>query len=133
MSSATAKLNAVSLWTPERAPEPEIQIIEPGPRFSGPRLADVIDAYQIDELSSFHKQRFHVRKNHRNLLRRIRAKHGRVPLASITGRTLVEWHAEWLGDGKVAIAHSFIAQLRTDPPPIWWTPMLAFASFRGVF
>jgi hypothetical protein len=114
MSNATSKLNAVSLWHP--ASTPQIEIIEPARESAGfgPRLADVIDAYQIDPLSSFHKQRYHVRQNHVGMLRRIRQRYGAVFLAEITGRTLIEWHGQWLGsENKVAIAHSMIGQLRT--------------------
>lgn len=78
-----------------------------------PCLRDAIDAYQTDPLSSFHKQRFHVRQNHAGMLRRIRDQHGATPIGDITGRTLIEWHAGWLGADKVAMAHSMIGQMRT--------------------
>lgn len=103
----------VVIWTGLTAPETPIVDARDEPGHAGPRLAAVIDAYQIDPLSSFHKQRFHVRQNHAGILRRIRDQHGAMPIAAITGRTLIEWHADWKGADKVAIAHSMIGQLRT--------------------
>lgn len=76
-------------------------------------LGFVIREYQSDPLSGYHKLRFAVRRNHASLLRRMLARHGATPLAHITGRKLVQWHAEWQGDGKVSMAHAFIAQMRT--------------------
>lgn len=90
----------------------DIPAIDPPPHH-GPLLADVIDAYQTDPLSTFHKQRYHVRQNHLGLLRRIRDQHGAVPIGSITGRTFIQWHADWRGADKVAVSHGMIAQLRT--------------------
>jgi hypothetical protein len=103
----------VVIWTGHTAPEMPIVEARAASGRIGPRLRDVIDAYQTDPLSSFHKQRFHVRQNHAGMLRRIRDQLGSMPIGDITGRTLIEWHAVWKGEDKVAMAHSMVGQLRT--------------------
>ena len=103
----------VVVWTGRTAPDAPVVEARAEPGHIGPRLRDVIDAYQTDPLSSFHKQRFHVRQNHAGMLRRIRDQHGATPLGDITGRTLIEWHAGWKGADKVSMAHSMVGQLRT--------------------
>lgn len=102
---------AIVLWEGESAPQRAIDIL---PDHAGcMSLAELIDEYQTDYLSAFHKLRFAVRRNHASLLKRIRDRHGSTRLAHITGRTIVGWHTEWLGTGKVSMAHAFVAQLRT--------------------
>ncbi|QUS39592.1 hypothetical protein RPMA_12650 [Tardiphaga alba] len=103
----------VVVWTGRTEPDAPVIEIQAVSGHVGPRLRDVIDAYQTDPLSSFHKQRFHVRQNHAGMLRRIRDQHGSTPIGDITGRTLIEWHAGWKGADKVAMAHSMVGQLRT--------------------
>lgn len=103
----------VIVWSGQTAPETPAVDARLDPGHVGPRLAAVIDAFQVDPLSSFHKQRFHVRQNHAGMLRRIRDQHGATPIGDITGRTLIEWHAGWKGADKVAMAHSMVGQLRT--------------------
>lgn len=78
-------------------------------------LGSLIAHYQTDPDSSYHKKRYHVRKNHDAHLARVVRRHGTTPLSDIKGRLLLAWHKEWLGeDGKkVAIAHMFIGHLRT--------------------
>ncbi|MDB5504855.1 MAG: hypothetical protein JWR89_4757 [Tardiphaga sp.] len=78
-----------------------------------PTLSGLIFAYQHDPLSRFHKLRYAIRQNHAALLRRVDERHGGTALADISGRTLTQWHTDWQGDGKVAMAHAFISQLRT--------------------
>ena len=103
----------VIVWTGLSDPDAPMVAPHAQPGHVGPRLRDVIDAYQTDPLSSFHKQRFHVRQNHAGMLRRIRDEHGATPVGDVTGRTLIGWHARWMGANKVAMAHSMIGQLRT--------------------
>lgn len=103
----------VIVWTGDTTPEIPVTEARAEPGYFTRRLADVIDAYQTDPLSSFHRQTFHVRENHAGMLRRIRAQYGAYFLGQITGRTLIEWHAGWKGADKVAMAHSMIGQLRT--------------------
>jgi hypothetical protein len=77
-------------------------------------LRDLINKYQTDKDSSYHKKRYATRKNHDATLRRIVTKHGDHPIQDIKARLLLAWHAEWSGNGqKIPVAHSFIAQLRT--------------------
>jgi hypothetical protein len=103
----------VVVWT-QPADKPSRAINMPAaPVLHGPTLGDIARQYQTDPLSTFHKLRFHVRRNHEGLLRRIIARHGSTPLSEITGRTLIAWHAEWASDGKVAMGHAFTAQIRT--------------------
>jgi hypothetical protein len=77
-------------------------------------LKSLIDCYQTDPDSTYHKKRFAVRKNHDMFLRRIVKRHGDELLSDIKGRLLLAWHKEWSGGGeKVAIGHAFIGHLRT--------------------
>jgi hypothetical protein len=79
-------------------------------------LTSLINCYQTDPDSTYHKKRFHVRKDHDHLLRRISKRHGSERLEDIKGRTLLAWHKEWKGGEqgtKVAMAHAFIGHLRT--------------------
>lgn len=103
----------VILWT--EPPAANAGMVEmPFPKYgTAPTLGDLIAAYQVDPLSRFHKLRYAIRRNHASLLRRIAERHGSTPLAEINGRALTFWHSQWLGDGKVAMAHSFISQIRT--------------------
>ncbi len=113
MIAMSSDCRDVIVWTGSTAPEAPVLETRARPGRIGPRLRDVIDAYQTDPLSSFHKQRFHVRQNHAGMLRRIRDQHGATALGDITGRVLIKWHAGWMGADKVAMAHSMIGQLRT--------------------
>lgn len=111
VSQAEATGRSVVLWTnPETKPiaAPSTIVLD-----QGPTLGAVIEQYQTDPLSGFHKLRYHVRENSRNLHKRLRAQYGHLPLSQISGRTLVEWHAQWSAGGKLSIGHSFVAQLRT--------------------
>ena len=112
---AVATGREVILWTaPETETPPATNPVSNTVLGYGPTLGDIIDQYQTDPLSSFHKLRYPVRINSRNLLRRIRQRHGHMLLSEITGRTLVEWHALWSCNGeKLATGHAFVAQLRT--------------------
>jgi hypothetical protein len=77
-------------------------------------LKSLINCYQTDKDSTYHKKRFHVRKDHDHFLKRISNTYGHEYLADIRGRILLAWHKEWGNDGeKVAIAHAFIGHLRT--------------------
>lgn len=77
-------------------------------------LATLIVAYRTDEDSPYQKNRFHVRKNRDNMLKRITERHGSVPLSEIRARVLLAWHKAWSGDGKhLASGSAFVGQLRT--------------------
>lgn len=79
----------------------------------GLTLGSLIDAYQTDKVSTFHKLRYHVRENQRSLLKRILARYGEVDLGTVKKRHILEWHMEWSEDGKLSSGHSFIALIRT--------------------
>jgi hypothetical protein len=77
-------------------------------------LRELIDLYQTDTDSTYHKKRYAVRVNHDMLLKRIVGKHGTEKIGDIKARLLLAWHKEWSHDGKkIAIAHAFIGHLRT--------------------
>lgn len=76
-------------------------------------LADLVRIYQTDRISTYHQLRYHTRQNAASILRRLVAAHGHVELSAIKRRDLAEWYMDWAKDGKVSMAHSFIAQLRT--------------------
>lgn len=80
--------------------------------FTG-NLKSLVHCYQTDVDSPFQKNRFHVRKNRRSMLKRIVAKHGETALSDIKARLLINWHKEWSQEGKrAASGSSFIGQLR---------------------
>lgn len=75
-------------------------------------LGDLLETYQTDRVSTFHKLRYHVRQNAKSILRRLIEKCGHVELGAIKHRQLVEWHMDWSAGGKFASAHSLIGQIR---------------------
>jgi hypothetical protein len=78
----------------------------------GTTLQKLIDRYRDDPHSNFRKLHHHVRVKHGRLLTRIGREHGSIPLKQVRARTLIAWHQEWLGNGKFATAHAFVARLR---------------------
>lgn len=79
-------------------------------------LSELVAAYQTDPSSTYRKLRYHVRVRHDQMLARICDQHGALPLSDINARLILAQHQEWLGgeEGtKIAIAHAFVAQLRT--------------------
>lgn len=87
--------------------------IEEAPHPEGMTLGKLIDAYQTDRTSTFHKLRYHVRENQKSLLRRLVASKGQVELSAIKRRDLTEWHMDWIAGDKLSIGHAFIAVIRT--------------------
>jgi hypothetical protein len=76
-------------------------------------LRSLINCYQTDTDSSYHKKRYAVRKNHDFLLRRIAERQGSEELRDIKARVLLAWHKDWSNDGqKLAMAHAVIGQYR---------------------
>jgi hypothetical protein len=75
-------------------------------------LDELIECYRTDPQSSFVKLSYAVRVRHERLLSRMSREHGRIMLRSIRTRTLVIWHRDWSGNGKVAMAHSLLTRLR---------------------
>lgn len=78
------------------------------------KLRDLINQYQTDKDSTYHKLRYATRRSHDNLLSRLASDHGDVMVGEIKGRLLKQWHVGWTNDGeKTSIGHAFVAQLRT--------------------
>lgn len=77
------------------------------------KLHKLIKRYESDPISGFHKLRYHVRVNYRNLLRQVDERYGRTKLSKIKPRTILDWHAAWLDGTKVAAAHAFVKRMRT--------------------
>jgi hypothetical protein len=75
-------------------------------------LDQLIELYRTDPDSSFCKLSYAVRIKHERLLARISREHGNVSLRNVRGRNLIAWHNGWLGENKVAMAHSLISRLR---------------------
>lgn len=76
-------------------------------------LGDLINKFQTDEDSRYHKRRHHVRLNTDSLLKRISKKHGAAVLSELNSRILISWHRQWSADGKISMGHAFISILRT--------------------
>lgn len=77
-------------------------------------IRDLVQKYQTDRVSGYHKKRYAVRKNHDIALRRLVLEHGDHAIAEIKHRTLLVWHQDWSdNDRKISIAHSFMGHLRT--------------------
>src|SRR5450631_468241 len=75
-------------------------------------LDQLIESYRTDPQSSFSKLNYAVRIKHERLLARIRREHGDISLRDVRGRNLIAWHNGWLGENKIAMAHSLISRLR---------------------
>jgi hypothetical protein len=77
-------------------------------------LSNLIDKYQSDDDSAFHKKRYEARQGKAALLKRIDKRFGDVMLAEITGRMILSWYKEWSDNSqKVSAGGAFIATLRT--------------------
>lgn len=76
-------------------------------------LAGLIDEYTTHKASTYHKLRYHVRKNHDQVLRRLRQNQGTFALSDIRASTLQIWYDTWSEGGKISMAHTFMAALRT--------------------
>lgn len=87
------------------------ELPEPAP--AGRTLSDLISGYQTHPNSGYHKLRYHVRKNHEGLLKRIDARYGAMPLTEIRAAQLKAWHDEWSAGGKASIAQSMLGQIST--------------------
>jgi hypothetical protein len=79
----------------------------------GRTLAGLIHAYQTDPTSTYHGLRYHVRKNHESMLRRLSEQYGHTALSDIRARDIKLWHMGWSQDGKLSVAKAFMSQLST--------------------
>jgi hypothetical protein len=77
-------------------------------------LRSLINCYQTDPDSRYHKLRFRVRANTDWKLRRLAEWHGDEDLGDIGGRTILTWYKKWTDDGvKLSMGKAFAGQLRT--------------------
>ena len=73
----------------------------------------LINCYQTDPDSTYHKKRYSVRRNHDTLLRRMSQRHGEDEVKETKGRTLLAWHDEWSNGGTMlATAQAIRGQFR---------------------
>lgn len=61
----------------------------------------LIQCFQTDPNSRYHKLRYSTRRNHDTLLRRITNRHGDERLSDIKARTLLSWSEEWGDHGQM--------------------------------
>jgi hypothetical protein len=77
-------------------------------------LRSLINCYQTDPDSRYHKLRYKVRRNTDYKLRRIADAHGDEDLGDISGRTIITWYNEWTAGGvKLSTGKAYCGQLRT--------------------
>jgi hypothetical protein len=77
-------------------------------------VSNLIDKYQTDEDSAFHKKRHASREAKAALLKRVDKRFGDVMLSEITGRMILSWYKEWSDGGqKVSAGGALIATMRT--------------------
>jgi hypothetical protein len=82
------------------------------PTSSGGSIASLIAAYKADPDSPFQKVRFRTRGHYESVCRRIDGDYGDVLIKDINARTLLQWHEDWSGAGRVAMAHALIGMVR---------------------
>ncbi|MGT2504065.1 hypothetical protein ACVOMS_31160 [Bradyrhizobium guangxiense] len=75
-------------------------------------LRELIEVFRADPDSPFTTLNHAVRVRQERLYERLVREHGEVRLKQIRTRDLIVWHKDWLGPGKVAMAHSLISRLR---------------------
>ncbi len=77
-------------------------------------LRSLVNCYQTDPDSSYHKNRYKVRRNRDRMLKRIVDMHGTEELTSIKARLILAWHKQWTDYGKkLATGSALVGQLRT--------------------
>jgi hypothetical protein len=75
-------------------------------------LKQLIECYRTDPHSNFPRLKHEVRMKHERVLARLTLEHGGNQLRNIRFRTLTTWYLDWLADGKIAMARSFVDRLR---------------------
>jgi hypothetical protein len=96
-----------------QAEKPSLEVITSDG--NGPlTLAGLIEQYKADPVSGWSKLRFHTRRNHETLLRRLIEDYGSQQMSAIRRRDIELWYLKWSSNGqKVAMGHAFVAKLRT--------------------
>jgi hypothetical protein len=64
-------------------------------------MRSLINCYQTDPDSRYHKKRYATRRNNDTVLRRISQRHGHELLSDIKARTIISWYKEWSDDGRM--------------------------------
>lgn len=76
-------------------------------------MRSLLNCYQTDPDSRYHKRRYSTRRNTDTLLRRISERHGHEQLIDIKARTIIGWQKEWSDDGRMlATWHAIRGLLR---------------------
>lgn len=76
-------------------------------------LRSLINCYQTDHDSRYHKKQYAVRMNHDTMYRRLMNDHGTEQLADIKARVIIAWNNVWTDDGKkLATGDAFRGRLR---------------------
>ena len=76
-------------------------------------LRSLINCYQTDPDSRYHKKQYAVRRNHDTMYRRLTDDHGSEQLADIKARVIIAWNAQWTNGGvKLATGDAFRGRLR---------------------
>jgi hypothetical protein len=75
-------------------------------------LADLIDAYQSDDRSTYQNLLDETRRRHDRMLLRLRREYGEAAIREIDAEMLRLWHTQWSAGGKIAMAHAMISQVR---------------------
>ncbi len=82
-------------------------------QFNG-SLRSLINCYQTDPDSRYHKLRYKVRLNTDYKLRKLAEAHGDEDLGDISGRTIIAWYRGWTQGGvKLSTGKAFCGVLRT--------------------
>lgn len=64
-------------------------------------IRTLINCYQTDPASRYHKKRYSTRRNNDTLLRRIATRHGHEEIRDIKARTILDWYEEWSDHGRM--------------------------------
>ena len=93
------------VWGRDGLPQPETA-------FDG-TVRSLVQCYESDPDSSFHKLRFQSKRNSRYRCRVLIRDYGDQAVADIDARLIKRWHAGWTVDGKIASGHMMVTMLRT--------------------
>jgi hypothetical protein len=75
-------------------------------------VASLIDCYQTDLDSPYHKLRYRTRLYYNSLCGRIRKDVGEKKIEELKARQVLHWHEEFIAADHIAMGHSVIGMLR---------------------
>lgn len=75
-------------------------------------IESLVNCYQTDPDSPYHRKEFQTRRHYDNLCRRLYLEHGPEQIADIKARQLLRWHEAWSEGGKIAMGHGMVTMLR---------------------